>query len=176
LQKRLNPLVLDEEADIDLGVDDNLTIFKRLMGDTQPRMDEILRQSLYALIERPGSTLLDVEPLLSPHDDTFRQKVIQTIQDEQTKHFFRDIYPSFPKDAHLPITTRIGRLVRPKAVRSLLCQPGRSFNFRRAMDEGPAGAFKQKGTVSLWKKAFATPSTLFERVFWSFYSTVRSDM
>ena len=41
---------------------------------------------------------------------------------------------------------------------------------------GPAGAFKQKSTVSLWKKAFAAPSTLFERVFWSFYSTVRSDM
>ena len=26
---------------------------------------------------------------------------------------------------------------------------------------GPAGAFKQKGTVSLWKNAFATPSTYF---------------
>jgi hypothetical protein len=26
---------------------------------------------------------------------------------------------------------------------------------------GPAGAFKQKGTVSLWKSAFATPSTYF---------------
>jgi len=28
-------------------------------------------------------------------------------------------------------------------------------------DYGPAGAFKQKGTVSLWKNAFATPSTYF---------------
>ena len=26
---------------------------------------------------------------------------------------------------------------------------------------GPAGAFKQKGTVSLWKSAFGTPSTYF---------------
>jgi hypothetical protein len=71
----LNPLYLDADADIDLCVDDNVTIFKRLMGDTQARMDEILRQSLYALLERPGSTLLDVERLLSRTEDTLRKGV-----------------------------------------------------------------------------------------------------
>jgi Type IV secretion-system coupling protein DNA-binding domain len=87
-------------------------------------------------MERPGSTLIDIEPLLSRQDATFRNEIIARSRDEQTIRFFRDSYPSFPKDAHLPITTRISRLVRPKAVRSLLCQPGRSFNFREAMDEG----------------------------------------
>src|SRR5918911_1364615 len=38
-----NPLHVAEGEDIDLKVDDNLTIFKRLMGETQARMDEILR-------------------------------------------------------------------------------------------------------------------------------------
>jgi hypothetical protein len=132
----LNPLFLDEEADIDLCVDDNLTVFKRLMGETHPRMDEILRQSLYALLERPNSTLLDVEKLLSRTDDVLRKEIIQKTQDEQTRYFFESTYPSFPKDAHLPIVTRINRLVRPRAVRNLLCQPGRSFHFREAMDEG----------------------------------------
>ena len=132
----LNPLYLDDDADIDLCVDDNLTIFKRLMGETQVRMDEILRQSLYALLAHPGSTLLDVEKLLSPTDDSFRKEIINASQDEQTRYFFEKTYPYFPKDAHLPITTRINRLVRPRAVRNLLCQPGKSFNFREAMDEG----------------------------------------
>jgi hypothetical protein len=132
----LNPLYLDEDADIDLCVDDNLTVFKRLMGETQPRMDEILRQSLYALLERPHSTLLDVEKLLSRSDDTLRKEIIRTSKDEQTRYFFESTYPSFPKDAHLPIATRINRLVRPRTVRNLLCQPGKSFNFREAMDEG----------------------------------------
>ena len=54
----------DEDNGIDLKVDDALTVFKRLMGETGARMDEILRQSLYALMQRPGSTLLDLEPLL----------------------------------------------------------------------------------------------------------------
>jgi hypothetical protein len=132
----LNPLYLDADADINLCVDDNLTIFKRLMGETGARMDEILRQTLYALLERPGSTLLDVDRLLSRTDDTFRKEIIRRSQDEQTRYFFESTYPSFPKDAHLPITTRINRLVRPRMVRNLLCQPGRSFNFREAMDEG----------------------------------------
>jgi hypothetical protein len=131
-----NPLFLADGEDIDLKVDDNLTIFKRLMGETQARMDEILRQSLYALMERRDATLLDIEKLLSRTDDTFRQEIIRTSDDEQTRYFFESTYPSFPKDAHLPITTRINRLVRPKMVRTLLCQPGQCFNFRNAMDEG----------------------------------------
>ena len=131
-----NPLYLADGEDIDLKVDDNLTIFKRLMGETQARMDEILRQTLYALMAREGSTLIDVEKLLSRSDDTFRQEIIRTSEDEQTRYFFESTYPSFPKDAHLPITTRINRLVRPKMIRTLLCQPGQCFNFRSAMDEG----------------------------------------
>ena len=99
-------------------------------------MDEILRQALYALMARADSTLIDVEKLLSRTDDTFRHEVIRTSEDEQTRYFFESTYPSFPKDAHLPITTRINRLVRPKMVRTLLCQPGRCFNFREAMDDG----------------------------------------
>jgi Type IV secretion-system coupling protein DNA-binding domain len=69
-------------------------------------------------------------------DDEFRKEVIATSDDEQTRYFFEKTYPSFPKDAHLPITTRIDRLVRPRMVRTLLCQPGRCFNFREAMDDG----------------------------------------
>ena len=131
-----NPLYLADGEDIDLKVDDNLTIFKRLMGETQARMDEILRQSLYALMARPNSTLLDIEKLLSRSDDTFRQEIVATTEDEQTRYFFESTYTSFPKDAHLPITTRINRLIRPKMIRSLLCQPGQCFNFREAMDDG----------------------------------------
>jgi hypothetical protein len=51
-------------------------------------------------------------------------------------HFWKAIYPTLPKDAHLPITNRLGRFVRSKAVRSVLCNPGAGLNFGRAMDEG----------------------------------------
>jgi hypothetical protein len=87
-------------------------------------------------LERKGSTLLDIERLLNRDDPALRSAIIRNTKDEQTRYFFAETYPNYPKDAHLPITTRIGRLVRPRIIRSLLCQPGRSFNFRNAMDEG----------------------------------------
>jgi hypothetical protein len=131
-----NPLHLDPNENIDIRVDETITVFKRIMGEIQPRMEEILRQTLYALMERPGSTLLDVEPLLSRQDDTLRREIIQRSHDPQTKQFFRETYNSFPKDAHIPIVTRINRLIRAESVRTFLCQPGISFNFRKAMDAG----------------------------------------
>lgn len=131
-----NPLALDEGEEIDLKVDETFTILKRVVGDTGPRIDEILRQGLYALMERPGSTLLDFERLLDRSDSTFRNEVIRHLKDPTTVHFWRDVYPQYPKDAHLPVTSRINKLVRPRAIRNLLCNPRSRIDFREAMDSG----------------------------------------
>ncbi|SYZ73725.1 hypothetical protein TRIP_C50006 [Candidatus Zixiibacteriota bacterium] len=143
----LNPLHISPWEDIDLHVDETFTILQRVVGEGGPRMDEILRHTLYALIERPGSTLLDIEPLLDRQDETLRKDVIQSTQDEQTRQFFQHIYPQFPKDAHFPIVNRIGRIIRARFVRNCLCPPKRTslndleasnklLNIRSAMDEG----------------------------------------
>ena len=132
-----NPLQLDPGEDIDLKVDEMLTIFRRVLEGQGPRMDELLRQSLYTLLDRPGSTLLDIERLLDRTSDAFRQEAIRTVREPELAHFWREVYPSFPKDAHLPITNRLGRFLHPRSIRHLLCPPaGRSLDFGRAMDEG----------------------------------------
>lgn len=132
-----NPLHLDQGEDIDLKADETLTIFKRVLAETTgPRMEQILRQALYALMEIPGTTLLDMERLLDRHNPGFREEVANQLKDESTRHFWQEVYPSYPKDAHLPITTRLGRFIKPKVVRNCLCSPGRSLNFRNAMDKG----------------------------------------
>jgi hypothetical protein len=131
----LNPLYLDEFENLERKISDFMTICKRVMGDPGPRMAEILRQSLKALMQRPGSTLLDIEPLLSREDATLRDEIIKTA-DERTARFFRNTYPSYGKDAHLPVNHYLSPLLSEEAVRSLLCNPGRPFNFRRAIDEG----------------------------------------
>ena len=132
----LNPLELEEGEDLDLKVDETCTIFSRILGEGGPRMDEILRHTLYALTELPGTTLLDVERLLDRKDDSFRRDVLSRLKDDRTREFFQATYPQLPKDAHLPIVNRIGRFTRAKVVRSCLCQPESSLNIRRAMDEG----------------------------------------
>ncbi|MDA1190090.1 MAG: hypothetical protein O3A46_00225 [Candidatus Poribacteria bacterium] len=131
-----NPLHLEDGEDIDLRADELLTIFQRIMGEGGHRMNEILRHAVYALLERPGSTLLDVPRLLDPDDGLFREIVIRETRDPDTERFFRDVYPRFPKDAHLPIVNRLGRFLRPKTIRNVLCQPTPSFDFRKAMDAG----------------------------------------
>src|SRR5215468_7828427 len=54
-----NPLHCDPREDKEQKVDDFVTIFKRAVGETSYRMDAILSEALYALINRPGSTLDD---------------------------------------------------------------------------------------------------------------------
>lgn len=132
-----NPLHLDEGEDLDTKVDEALTIFKRVIGNsTGHRWEEILRQALYALVAMPGATLLDIERLLDRTDAAFRTGVIRSTRDEGVRHFWRDVYSQMPKDSHLPIISRLGRFVRPQAVKQVLCRKGSSLNFRQAMDEG----------------------------------------
>ncbi|HYE75285.1 MAG TPA: type IV secretion system DNA-binding domain-containing protein [Blastocatellia bacterium] len=131
----LNPFILDEGEELDLKVDETLTIFKRLMPELGPRTEQILRQALYALVGRKGATLLDVERLLDRTDSSFREQVIKTCHDQELIHFWRDVYEKFPADAHLPIVNRLGRFLRPRVMRNVLCR-SESLNFGEAMDEG----------------------------------------
>ncbi len=143
----LNPLHIEDDEDIDLHVDETFTVLRRVLGEGGPRMDEILRHALYALVERPNTTLLDFAPLLDRHEPEYRNEVIQATDDDQTRRFFQHTYLQLPKDAHIPIINRIGRIVRAKHVRNCLCPPvnsslsqqeanGRLLSIRRAMDDG----------------------------------------
>jgi len=64
-----NPLHVDEGEDVDLKVSETMAVLRRAFDDgagNAPRMDTILRQGLYALMQWPGSTLLDFQKLFRP--------------------------------------------------------------------------------------------------------------
>lgn len=134
-----NPLHVEDGEDLDLKVDETFTIFQRIYADEgaggAPRMEQILRQGLYLLMRIPGTTLLDFERLLDRQDDSFRHWAVAQVQDPETERFWLSTYSAYPKDAHLPLVSRLGRFLRPKVVRGLLCTPG-CLNVRKAMDEG----------------------------------------
>jgi hypothetical protein len=70
-------------------IDENMTIFRRIFeGATGTRMEEILRQSLYALMEVEGFTLLDIPKFLDRNDSTFRDQVVKDLKNEDGIHFF----------------------------------------------------------------------------------------
>ena len=71
-----NPLRRVKEEKIPLAVSGLMDAMKKLWGDAWGvRMEHVLRSSLYALIERDGSTLPDILRLYS--DKAFRQGVVR---------------------------------------------------------------------------------------------------
>ncbi len=135
----INPLEVAPGEDLERKVDETFTVFRRIFTEDQnlgPRTENILRQGLYTLMQMPQATLLDFERLMDRTDDRFRKEAVDQIDDESARSFWLKVYPGYPKDAHLPLVNRLGRLLRPKVVRSMLCQPVGSLNIRQAMDEG----------------------------------------
>lgn len=143
----LNPLHVFQGDVFDLHIDETLTVLRRVTDEGGPRMNHILHSALYALSERPGSTLLDFAPLLDRKNDSLRKEIIENTSDDLTRAFFANEYPQMPADSHLPILNRLGRIVRSEFVRNCLCPPQdtslpqgelekRLLSIRRVMDEG----------------------------------------
>jgi len=132
-----NPLHRDPGDDIDRKVEEVFTSITRLMeGAGSARINQILRQVIYALVELPDTTLLDIPRLLDRENPHYRKQVIAQLEDPQTKRFWRTTYNEFPRNAHVPIMTRLARFIRPRHVRNVLCRPEKGLDFREIMDSG----------------------------------------
>lgn len=133
----LNPFHLDVEEDFDQKAEAVFTLLMRVVaGDTSPRVQQILRNVVYALIEIDGATLLDVPRLLDREDTTYRRDVILRVKDPATRRFWEVEYEQLPVNAHLPITTRLVPFLRPRVIQRVLCQPGAGIPFRSVIDSG----------------------------------------
>lgn len=131
-----NPLYRDPDEDIDRKVEAVFTSLTRLMESGSARINQILRQAIYALVELPETTLLDIPRLLDRDDPHYRKQVIAQLEDEQTKQFWKTTYEELPANAHIPILTRLSKFIRPRRVRNVLCRPQQGLDFREIMDSG----------------------------------------
>lgn len=132
-----NPLHRDPGDDIDRKVEEVFTSISRVMeGGGSARINQILRQAIYALVELPDTTLLDIPRLLDRGNPHYRKQVVSRLKDEQTKQFWTSTYNEFPKNAHVPILTRLAKFIRPRRVRNVLCRPEKGLDFRKIMDSG----------------------------------------
>jgi energy-coupling factor transporter ATP-binding protein EcfA2/cell fate (sporulation/competence/biofilm development) regulator YmcA (YheA/YmcA/DUF963 family) len=131
-----NPLHRNPDEDIDRKVEAVFTSLTRLMESGSARINQILRQAIYALVELPETTLLDIPRLLDRDDPHYRKQVIARLEDEQTKQFWKTTYEELPANAHIPILTRLSKFIRPRRVRNVLCRPQQGLDFREIMDSG----------------------------------------
>ncbi len=116
-----------------------LSIFKKIWVDAwSARMEYILTNTLLALLEWPGATLLDVNRLLS--DDNFRKRVVDNLKDQVVKSFwlneFNKYHLQFRTEAVAPIQNKVGQFITNPLIRNIIGQTESSFDLREIMDSG----------------------------------------
>jgi len=112
-------------------------VFKKIWADSWgPRLEYVLRNSILALLEYPGSTLLGVPRLLI--DKAYRAKVIKKVTDPVVRSFWVDEFSKYPDkfqtEAISPIQNKIGQFLSSSMVRNIVSQTKSSIDLREAMD------------------------------------------
>ena len=113
--------------------------FKKIWAETWgPRLEYLLRNSVLALLEYPGATLLSIMRLLI--DKEYRKKVVETIKDPIVKTFWQEEFPRYPDrfqaEAVAPIQNKVGQYITSPLIRNIIGQEHSVFNFREIMDNG----------------------------------------
>jgi Helicase HerA, central domain/TraM recognition site of TraD and TraG len=116
-----------------------ISVFKKIWAEFWgPRMEYVLRNTLLALMEFPGATLLDVPRMLD--DPTFRAHVLALVQNAQVRRFWLREYQNYPArfraEAIAPIQNKVGEFLVNPILRRIVGQPKSALNLRQMMDEG----------------------------------------
>jgi len=115
-----------------------MSTFKKIWVDAwSARMEYILTNTLLALLEYPGSTLLGVNRMLA--DKEYRKKIVDNIKDPAVKSFWVDEFAKytdkFAAEATPAIQNKIGQFTSNPLIRNIIGQPKSSFDLRKMMDE-----------------------------------------
>src|SRR3989344_4482052 len=113
-------------------------VFKKIWVDMwSARMEYILNNTLLALLEYPGSTLLGIMRMLSDKD--YRKKVVDNLKDPVVKGFwvneFAKYSQKFETEATAAIQNKVGQFVTNPLIRNILGQSHSSLDMRKVMDE-----------------------------------------
>lgn len=116
-----------------------IDIFKKIWADSWgPRLEYILRNTILALLEFGGHTLLSIPRLLI--DPEFRSFVLSRVSDPVVRTFWQMEYELYPKvfrtETISPIQNKVGQFLSVLVMRNILGQAENKINFREAMDSG----------------------------------------
>jgi len=116
-----------------------ISVLKKIWFDFWgPRLEHILRHSLFTLLEYPQSTLLDLPRLLT--DKEFRSSALGYVTQPQVREFWLSEFEKYSawlkSEAISPILNKIGQFLTSLPLRNVVGQKENTFNLRRAMDEG----------------------------------------
>ncbi|MBU0767103.1 type IV secretory system conjugative DNA transfer family protein [Patescibacteria group bacterium] len=155
-KERSNDIILIDPADRDFPISFNMLeatgpdqrpivasglmgVFTKLWPDVwSERMKHILRNTLLALLEYQGSSMLGIMRMFA--DDAYRTKVVDKITDPLVKSFWKDEYEQWSEkyrtEAISAIQNKVGQLLSTPIMRNIVGQVKSSVDIRHAMDTG----------------------------------------
>jgi type IV secretory pathway TraG/TraD family ATPase VirD4 len=116
-----------------------ISVFKKIWSEFWgPRMEHILRHSLLTLLDLPGSTLLDLQRLLT--DNEFRKELLHHVTQEAVRKFWVAEFEKYSawlkSEATAPILNKIGQFLTSLPLRNIIGQRNNTFDLRTLMDDG----------------------------------------
>lgn len=152
---RINDVVYFDPSDLDYPVGFNILesvdprlkhlvaaglmgVFKKIWeGVWSARMEYIMNNTILALLDTPGTTLLGINRMLSDKD--YRNKIIMNIQDPIVKQFwvqeFAGYQDKFASEAVAPIQNKVGQFISASIIRNIVAQAKSTIKVREIMDE-----------------------------------------
>jgi len=134
-----NPLRHIRADRIPLAASGLLEVFKKMWADAWGvRMEHILRNALYALLEQPNATLMDISRLF--RDKAYRRTVAASLTNEPVRIFWEkefDRYSlAYRADGVASIQNKVGAFLADPQIRRILIEPKEPISLRRIMDQG----------------------------------------
>jgi hypothetical protein len=113
--------------------------FKKLWADDWgPRLEHLLRNVVFTLLEMPEATLADIPPLLA--DRRFRRRALKHMSNKEVRAFWTTEYdrysPAFRAVVAAPLQNKVGAILTDPLLRRVFTGKRSSFRFRQVMDEG----------------------------------------
>lgn len=153
--KRINDVVYFNPADIDYPIGFNILetikpehkhlvvsglmgVFKKIWPDVwSARMEYILNNTILALMDFPGTTLLGINRMLA--DEDYRKRVVNNTKDPVVKAFWQNEFAGYNdkyrQEAVAPIQNKIGQFLSASVIRNIVAQVKSSINIRDLMDQ-----------------------------------------
>ncbi len=116
-----------------------LSAFKKIWGAEtfSDRMEHIVNNTLLALLEYPGATMLSIPRIFV--DTDFQKDVIKHITDPSVKNFWTKEYASwddrYRKDAYSAVLNKVGQFTSNPIIRNIVGQPKSTFDFREVIEK-----------------------------------------
>lgn len=112
-------------------------VFKKIWPDVwSARMEYILNNSILALLEYPGSTLLGINRMLA--DPDYRKKVVDQVNDPVVKSFWTQEFARYSQryevEATAAIQNKVGQFASNPLIRNIIGQLNSTIDMREIMD------------------------------------------